>query len=208
MQADGGVITVNAASRPVRGRPRSLTRMEEVLACAAAMFSSRGYAATTLEDIGTKLGMTRPALYHYVKSKEDLLEKSFEWARQHVLMRVRNELGEGTGRELLERFFLIYSEVMCDDASRCFLFGTSSHGTLDGHMRWPDRGRAVIDIATDLLSRGMADGTIAPCDRKYAVSILFGAFSTLPSFLRENGPSPREMGAEMLKILLNGLEAR
>ena len=104
-----------------RGRPKLDTRVEEVLSCAATMFSSRGFAAATLEEIGAELGMTRPGLYYYAKSKEDLLDQCYVWGFKKFMARLENELTEGTGREMLSGFFGIYSEVVCDDASRCFL---------------------------------------------------------------------------------------
>src|ERR1700712_5651743 len=118
-QADGerGAMPVARS----RGRPRKDSRLEEVLSCAAALFSSRGYAMTTLEDIGTQLGMTRPGIYYYAESKEDLLFKCYTWTGERFFKRLENELGDGSGRELLSRFFLIYSEAGCDDASRFFL---------------------------------------------------------------------------------------
>jgi AcrR family transcriptional regulator len=191
-----------------RGRPRLDSRLEEVLTCAAALFSSRGYAATTLADIGGKLGMSRPALYYYTKSKDDLLEQCYSWTHKRFLERLESELGEGSGRELLTRFFLIYSEMVCDNASRCFL-------STDNHLLSPERQQASRDrvhavnvIALDLLDRGVADGSLAPCDRKYAITTLFGAFNALHNLVRPGGPTPFQMGSAILRIVLNGLTPR
>ena len=45
----------------------------EVLDKATAIFAEKGYESTTLADIASALGISRPALYHYVSNKEDLL---------------------------------------------------------------------------------------------------------------------------------------
>ncbi|WP_284741444.1 TetR/AcrR family transcriptional regulator [Amycolatopsis sp. RTGN1] len=42
---------------------------------ATRLFAERGFAGTSLQDIADALGITRPALYYYVKSKEELLAK-------------------------------------------------------------------------------------------------------------------------------------
>ena len=42
---------------------------------AARLFAERGFAGTSLQDIADAMGVTRPALYYYVKSKDDLLAK-------------------------------------------------------------------------------------------------------------------------------------
>lgn len=45
----------------------------ELLDKATRLFAEKGYGATTLLDIANALNISRPALYHYVSSKEDLL---------------------------------------------------------------------------------------------------------------------------------------
>ena len=40
---------------------------------AARAFSTRGYHATSLADVARELGVTKGALYYYVKSKQDIL---------------------------------------------------------------------------------------------------------------------------------------
>ncbi|MEA5362576.1 TetR/AcrR family transcriptional regulator [Amycolatopsis sp., V23-08] len=42
---------------------------------ATRLFAERGFAGTSLQDIADALGITRPALYYYVRSKEELLAK-------------------------------------------------------------------------------------------------------------------------------------
>jgi len=50
----------------------------EILERAAELFAERGFAGTTVQDIADALGMSRPALYYYVKSKDVLLEQLVE----------------------------------------------------------------------------------------------------------------------------------
>ncbi|GAA0936254.1 TetR/AcrR family transcriptional regulator [Pseudonocardia zijingensis] len=42
---------------------------------ATRLFAERGFAGTSLQDIADALGITRPALYYYVKSKDELLAR-------------------------------------------------------------------------------------------------------------------------------------
>ncbi|HEY3464811.1 MAG TPA: TetR/AcrR family transcriptional regulator [Amycolatopsis sp.] len=42
---------------------------------ATRLFAERGFAGTSLQDIAESLGISRPALYYYVKSKEELLAR-------------------------------------------------------------------------------------------------------------------------------------
>jgi TetR/AcrR family transcriptional regulator, cholesterol catabolism regulator len=56
-----------------RPRPEGPTRYEEILAGAADLFYTKGYAATTLNDIANAAGLNKASLYHYINSKEDIL---------------------------------------------------------------------------------------------------------------------------------------
>lgn len=46
---------------------------KQIMQCATALFAERGFAGTSLRDIAGAMGLTRPALYHYVASKDELL---------------------------------------------------------------------------------------------------------------------------------------
>ncbi|MEU3342486.1 helix-turn-helix domain-containing protein [Streptomyces sp. NPDC006668] len=47
----------------------------EIFEEASRVFTQRGFAGTNLQDIAEAMGITRPALYDCVKSKDDLLAK-------------------------------------------------------------------------------------------------------------------------------------
>lgn len=50
----------------------------ELLDKATDLFAEKGYESTSLLDIARALGVSRPALYHYVSSKEELLSMLVE----------------------------------------------------------------------------------------------------------------------------------
>ncbi|HEY0126359.1 MAG TPA: helix-turn-helix domain-containing protein [Blastococcus sp.] len=65
-----------AAGRPRlvgRRRPGETAR-EEVLDAAAELFTTRGYAATSTRQIAEAVGIRQASLYHYFRTKDDILE--------------------------------------------------------------------------------------------------------------------------------------
>jgi AcrR family transcriptional regulator len=48
---------------------------QEIYEQATRLFALRGFAGTSIQDVADAVGLTRPALYHYVKSKDELLSK-------------------------------------------------------------------------------------------------------------------------------------
>lgn len=53
-------------------------RDEEVLRVAAEVFARNGYAAASVQDVADELGILKGSLYHYIKTKEDLLFRLLE----------------------------------------------------------------------------------------------------------------------------------
>lgn len=58
---------------PKKSGARRGLMQHEIFEQATRLFAQRGFAGTNLQDIADAVGLTRPALYHYVKSKDDLL---------------------------------------------------------------------------------------------------------------------------------------
>ncbi|MEU9337325.1 TetR/AcrR family transcriptional regulator [Streptomyces sp. NPDC048290] len=73
---------------------RSTTRRSlvtrDVLEKATMLFAEKGYETTTLQDVATAVGVSRTALYHYVSSKEELLEMLVE----QIGLALADSLGE------------------------------------------------------------------------------------------------------------------
>ena len=49
-------------------------RRNQILDAAVATFSRNGLHQTTIEDIRLEAGLSRGAVYHYFKSKEDIID--------------------------------------------------------------------------------------------------------------------------------------
>ena len=64
----------------MRTGPRHEILRAGILTAAADLFRQRGYRATTLDEIARRLGVSKPTLYGYFRSKEDLLAAIFHRA--------------------------------------------------------------------------------------------------------------------------------
>ncbi|MFT3689204.1 TetR/AcrR family transcriptional regulator [Paenirhodobacter sp.] len=68
-------------------------RHREILEAAAVLFAERGYAATSVRDIGEKVGLLGGSLYHYIRSKEALFVRIHDTALQRGEERLRAAIG-------------------------------------------------------------------------------------------------------------------
>ncbi|MFR9729569.1 TetR/AcrR family transcriptional regulator [Saccharopolyspora sp. MS10] len=60
-------------------------RERQILAVAEHVFATRGYQATSMDDIAQGVGLSKPMLYEYFGSKEGLLLACVERARRELL---------------------------------------------------------------------------------------------------------------------------
>lgn len=68
----------NTAQSPRRNRD------EEILAAAIQVFSQKGYAAASLQDVADAVGLLKGSLYHYISSKESLLFRIFQESHEEA----------------------------------------------------------------------------------------------------------------------------
>jgi AcrR family transcriptional regulator len=85
-----------------RAERRERTR-EELLAAAEALFTTRGFHATTVDEVAAEAGYTRGAVYSNFTSKEDLFFAVYERRAEQALAQVRTVLDQQEPAGGLER---------------------------------------------------------------------------------------------------------
>ena len=76
---------MSASAKEPRWERRKQDRPQELLAAALELFVERGYAATRLEDVATRAGVSKGTLYLYFDGKESLFKSV---VRTNVLPRL------------------------------------------------------------------------------------------------------------------------
>ncbi len=102
-----------------------------IYAAAIRLFASRGYEATTMQDIAVKVGMTAPALYYYFESKQrllyDVIEINFEHFAGMLDLLVPAEADSPT--EALRSFVRTHLEFQLEDVDRARIYNAMFLGT-------------------------------------------------------------------------------
>jgi AcrR family transcriptional regulator len=75
------------AARPTKAEQGDATR-RALLDAARSQFAERGYAAVATEEIVRAAGVTRGALYHHFRDKQDLFRSVYEEIEQEVVQRI------------------------------------------------------------------------------------------------------------------------
>lgn len=76
-----------------KGVPRA-ARERQVLAAATEEFGRRGYEATTMAAVATRVGVTKPLLHQYFGSKQDLYRACLDPVGDRLLDAIRTAMAE------------------------------------------------------------------------------------------------------------------
>ncbi|HVP84891.1 MAG TPA: TetR/AcrR family transcriptional regulator [Rhizomicrobium sp.] len=178
-----------------------------VLRTAARVFSQRGFHQTTLTDIAKELHIAKPTLYHYFKSKDEiLLEVQQAAIAQMTAVELNPQSTSRTGRELFEAFVDRYVTMIVDDFGTC-LIKTGDLPLEPANRKAIRKGSKGIEMAMRaILKRGADDKSLARCDVKMEAMFLFGTLNWIPYWFRPDGElSVEELAQKVTRSLLTRL---
>ncbi len=144
----------------------AITR-EQLLKKALAVFSQKGYAATTLEDIAREAEVTRGAIYWHFGSKAELyntLIREFSDRGNVIVQQAASE--GGTLLDILRRVFVRQLKIVEEDLElralmELALFKTGLAPELEeGRQQQVDSGVALLEMLAGLMSQGMEQGQL------------------------------------------------
>ncbi len=193
-----------------RGRaPGYDSQREQILAHAAALFAQHGYQGTTMNQVAQACGVSKPALYHYVRDKYRLLVEIAEGhvvRLQALVVEVEHEAlpPEARLRRMIERFIAEYAGAQ------------SAHRVLTEDVRFlepADRER-VLDREREVVAAfAEAVGALRPDLRaaklqKPMTMLLFGMMNWMFIWLRPGGALTHgEMMPIVADLFCGGLDA-
>ncbi|MCP1335474.1 TetR/AcrR family transcriptional regulator [Futiania mangrovi] len=188
---------------------RQREKREIVIRMAGAAFGRNGFYSTTLEDVAKSIGLTKAAIYYYFKNKNEILFECHKLAIQ--IAQKALEDAESEGRNGFEKLTLTV---------RNYIVGMTSELNfsilVDVSALKPEERSYVVSFRDKFEARmrsfveeGIADGSIAPCEPKFAIFAIMGAVSWVPSWYSPAGELTGEQVADVLiGFLSNGLSPR
>ena len=99
----------------VRIVKKASVRRQEIVATARQLFQVNEYERTTMQDVMDRLGIAKGTIYHYFKSKEELLEAVVENIVEEDNIRKQLLLKETQGNALEKVRVLISADNMAAD---------------------------------------------------------------------------------------------
>src|SRR5271166_6974646 len=197
--------------RPFEDRRRARDeKRDAVLRMAVRLFLEEGYHRTPLARIAERLNITKPALYNYFASKEEILyalyrlgDEQYEESFGHI------EREGGNGLHKLCEMIRAYARIMTTDFGMCFA-RLDDRELGDEARTAVRRSKRRYDLAfRSEERRGVEDGSIKPSNPKLAAFAIAGALNGIADWYRPRGDLSVETIADEFALrLTEGLAVR
>ena len=186
----------------------TLSRKDQIEQTATALFKSRGYAATSMRDLATALGLEAASLYSHIKSKEEIL--------QRICFRMANEFFEGlekaektvaTSSEKLEAAIKSHLSVLTKQPAASAVFQNEWRHLSEPYLS--DFQKLRHDYENhfrQIIKEGNASGEFSVSDEKMATLMLLSSLNFVHTWYKPEGKlTPEQISDTLSKMLLNGI---
>ena len=163
------------ASERIEAKRAALRK--RIIDVALEAFAAGGFEATTTVDIADTLQMTGPSLYHYFRTKEELLYACMDFILDQLHTDVSAAAAtKGSARERMVRVVRAQLKVELGSGGAASLVNAHLYGPQYlTQVLLPERGealrqrqRALVKVFVDLISEGTASGEFVVADARIA----------------------------------------
>jgi AcrR family transcriptional regulator len=191
-----------------RGRPGH--SLDSLLDVAVQVFNERGYEATSMDELATRLGVTKSAIYHHVTSKVELLRLALDRALD-ALFAVTEESGATTGPAIERLEHVVRGSVRVLTAELPFVtLLLRVRGNSDVERHALQRRREFDQLMTALVRAAEEEGDVRPdVDPAVTSRLLFGTVNSLTEWYRPGrGLDAAALADALVTVVFDGLRRR
>lgn len=195
----------------------AITR-EQLLKKALIVFSAKGYAAATLQDIAREAEVTRGAIYWHFGSKAELYNTLVrEYSNRGTVIMQQAVSEGGTLLEILRRVFVRQLQAIEDDHElralmELHLFKVGLVPELEaGRQQQAESGLALVQMMTGIMAQGVEQGLLRSDVGPHELARTYLAFQNGLIQLWLSAPkqfSLKDSAESFADILMAGIQAR
>lgn len=195
-------------TKEVRRRRSRGNRREEIIRIAARLFASKGYHGISLDQIARQMNITKPALYLYIRNKEDILQ---EICRDCLVKGFTKwQKLDKTGLEPLEKFRLYIRSVIVSTIkqrdSMAVLFEDASALSPEVQDTVRRQRKAHDKELFLILKEGVDAGEFDIPDIKLTVNCIYGTCMWIYQWYNPDGRlTPDQLADQMLSFIEHGI---
>ncbi|TFU13876.1 TetR/AcrR family transcriptional regulator [Thermus tengchongensis] len=184
------------------------TTKDRILEEAARLFTQKGYEATSVQDLAEALGLSKAALYHHFRSKEEILYEVSLLALRGLVEAGERALGEPDPKRALLAFMQGHARFFEENYP---FFVTMLQGI---QSLSPERRAQTVALRDRhegnlrrILRWGMEEGAFRQVDVALAGRAILSMLNWMIRWFRPGGPLRAEEVAQFyFELVLKGLE--
>jgi AcrR family transcriptional regulator len=163
-------------------------RDSEVLEAGIRIFYEKGYAAASVQDVADVVGVLKGSLYHYIRSKEDLLLRIFEGSHAQAIEIMEDVAARNLPpRQWLEAYINEIVHWYLSNIERVSVYFTEWRYLTGDKGDIVRKHRQVFSqYVRDILES--ADDLRPGLDARLATFYILGAINNIPIWYRKTGP--------------------
>ncbi len=209
-------MACHSSAKPIRRR-RKDARPSELTAAALRLFVEKGYAATRLDDVAARAGVSKGTLYLYFDSKEALFNAVVREGLVPGLAEWKERLADYTGsspdllREVVLDFWRVVGSGQAGGLLKLVLSEAGNFSDF-AHIYHDAVIAQGIDLLREVVVRGMARGEFRALDTEAVAHIVMAPLLMRMIWEHSLGrgvpgvPTKRYL-AEYLELMLSGLRS-
>ena len=186
-------------------------RRAQIIEIAARVFRQKGYHAASLEEVAKELNITRPAIYHYVESKEEILCEIYE----QVMNTLSADLATVAKSNLPpdERLYQMISYQVAhviDRQDRVAIFFQESAQLQEKYsLRLRNKRREFERLFEGVIKEGIEQGIFSEVNPTLATYAILGMCNWVYQWYNPNGRlSPQQVGETFARLMSQGYLVR
>jgi AcrR family transcriptional regulator len=186
-------------------RQQAAARRAQLLASALDVFAARGLDGATIKDLSDAAGVAQGLLYHYFRSKEEMLQAVLD--QHYVLPELRRIASGDRDRpvaEVLLELTLGFARVLEQNRRVVQLMLREAPANAAVAERIERSRTEGVRVLADYLASRVARGELRPHDCEASARLLF--YAVFAAHLAETAPEP--FLPATVEIVLHGLLAR
>ena len=190
-----------------RGRP-GYDRQTLVDLC-VKVFNRHGYEATSMGMLATELGISKSAIYHHVKTKEEILKSALDEALdglEDVMDEAENT--EGSARTKIEALITGAVQVLINRQPSVTLL-LRLRGNSDVEKEALRRRRQLPTRLAVLIADGQTEGSVRETtSAKVLARLLFGTINSLVDWYdSEKSAGAQQTGEVLVDLIFHGIHS-
>lgn len=182
------------------------TRREQILEIAAHLFQ-KGFRATSLDHVAAAMGVTRPALYYYFRSKEELLAAIYDRAVGVLIDRAAALFAQGLAPDaLLRKLIEVHVNTMLQERPIVSVYFQEKDSLGEAASRSVKAKEvAFTKMMASTIRAGQAQGLFLPGNPELIVNAILGMLIWVYEWYRPERHAEHEISETFWQLLANGL---